>query len=240
MSRFRGREYIRGFVRDVIYDSDCGAYAGDYIAANAVMRAALPSANLSPEYKTCEEIDRIMGQESAGYGTLYVAEEYSTLAKYKNSKKYFADIFNLSSRNLADTIIVAPRPDCDFSGYRRIIWLDRPFSVPFASTEGKEVIICSDTDGTAPLKSLDCSREGLLSVFAYLAANAGNIEGATAEEVAFSSKLPFAAGQLLFALKVFEELGLISFDDMHLVVYRGVKTDLKNSALYSAVAQLSA
>lgn len=45
---------------------------------------------------------------------------------------------------------------------------------------------------------------------------------------------------MLFALKVFEELGLISFDDMHLVVYRGVKTDLKNSALYSAVAQLSA
>lgn len=240
VSRFRGREYIRGFVRDVIYDSDCGAYAGDYIAANAVMRAALPSANLSPEYKTREEIDRIMGQESAGYGTLYVAEEYSTLAKYKNSKKYFADIFNLSSRNLADTIIVAPRPDCDFSGYRRIIWLDKPFNVPFASTEGKEVIICSDEDGAVSLKSLDCSREGLLSVFAYLAANAGNIEGATAEEVAFSSKLPFAAGQLLFALKVFEELGLISFDDMHLVVYRGVKTDLKNSALYSAVAQLSA
>ena len=237
ISRFRGREYIRGFVRDVIYSSDCGACAGDYIAANAVLRAAGEEVACTVTCKTRAEIDKMM-EEGVGYGTLYIAEDYATLSKYANSGKFFADIFNLSAKSLADTILIAPRADCDLSGYRRIVWLDKPLKITFASAAGKEVVVCSDTDGLGPLRSLDSSRQGLLKIFAWLSSNAGQVEGASAEEVAFSAGNQFGVAQMLFALRVFEQLSLISFEEDRLTIYRGVKTDLKNSPLYNAVAGL--
>lgn len=239
VSRFRGREYVRGFVRDVIYSSESGGYAGEYIAANAVMRAALPQVSCSPVYKTAAEIDKIMEEDDGGYGTLYIAEDYATLSKYKNAGRFFADTFNLSAKSLINTVLVAPRPDCDFSGYRRIIWLDKPLKITFPSAEGKEVIICSDIDGCAPLAGIESSRESLLKIFAFLSANSGSIEGVNAEEAAFGLKTNCRVSELLFAIKVFEELGLVSFAEGRLVIYRGIKTDLKNSALYNTVANLN-
>lgn len=239
VSRFRGREYVRGFVRDVIYSSESGGYAGEYIAANAVMRAALPQVSCSPVYKTAAEIDKIMEEDDGGYGTLYIAEDYATLSKYKNAGRFFADTFNLSAKSLINTVLVAPRPDCDFSGYRRIIWLDKPLKITFPLAEGKEVIICSDIDGCAPLAGIESSRESLLKIFAFLSANSGSIEGVNAEEAAFGLKTNCRVSELLFAIKVFEELGLVSFAEGRLVIYRGIKTDLKNSALYNTVANLN-
>lgn len=239
VSRFRGREYVRGFVRDVIYSSESGGYAGEYIAANAVMSAALPQVSCSPVYKTAAEIDKIMEEDDGGYGTLYIAEDYATLSKYKNAGRFFADTFNLSAKSLINTVLVAPRPDCDFSGYRRIIWLDKPLKITFPSAEGKEVIICSDIDGCAPLAGIESSRESLLKIFAFLSANSGSIEGVNAEEAAFGLKTNCRVCQLLFAIKVFEELGLVSFAEGRLVIYRGIKTDLKNSSLYNTVANLN-
>ena len=42
--------------------------------------------------------------------------------------------------------------------------------------------------------------------------------------------------QALFALKVFEQLGLISFEGGKLTVYRGVRTELSNSPLYRLIS----
>ncbi len=238
ISRFKGREYVRGFVRDVIYRPDCGAYAADCIAANSVLRACLAEADCSPVCRTGAEIDALMAQEDGGYGTLYIAEDYATLKKYKNSARFPVDIFNLSARNLADVILVAPRPDCDFSGFRRVVWLDAPLKITFPSLAGKEVIVCSNIAGTAPLASIDCSRGRMAEIFSYLAANAGTLEGTCAEEVAMLADCPYKRGELVFALKVFEQLGLCGFSP-RFVVYRGIKTDLKNSVLYRAALSLA-
>ncbi len=238
VSRFRGKEYVRGFVRDVVYGRDSGAQAAEFIAANAVLRAAAEAADCSPSYMTCAEIDGIMGQ-GGGYGTLYIAGEYSTLARYKNAPLYSVDLFTLSSRNLADCILIAPSPACDFSGFRRIIWLDRPCGITFHAA-GSEVIVCSDIDGESSLLALDSSRSHMLEIFAYISANAGALAGADAEEAALMNYTPFSAGELMFALKVFEELSLITFGTGRLEVCRGVKTDLNNSRLYRRVQSLKA
>lgn len=238
ISRFRGREYVRGFVRDVIYAADSGRYAEEFISANAVLRAALPPVPCEHVFKTSAEIGDMMEREGSGYGTLYIAESYATLQKYAGASKLFADIFNLSARNLANTVLVAPRPDCDFSGYRRIVWLDRPLKITFPSVSGKEVIVCSDISGLGPLAEIDSSRGHMAKIYSHIAANVASLEGASAEEAAFSAHTPFKVSELLFALNVFEELGIISFSDGRLVVYRGIKTELKNSPLYNAVADI--
>ena len=54
------------------------------------------------------------------------------------------------------------------------------------------------------------------------------------------TNLPPVHGSLSrnFALNVFEELGLVEFSEGKLVVYRGVKADLKNSAIYRKILAL--
>ena len=101
------------------------------------------------------------------------------------------------------------------------------------------MFICSDISGLSPLKAIDSSREHLLKIFSFISSNSGSLEGATAEEVAFSARSPYSAAELVFALRVFEELGLISFAEGRLVVYRGIKTDLKNSALYNVMSDIN-
>ena len=67
------------------------------------------------------------------------------------------------------------------------------------------------------------------------------LTGDTAEEVAIGCKsLGFPFSQFVFALHVFEELGLVAYGDGRLIVYRGVKADLANSKLYAAVKAAAA
>ena len=102
--------------------------------------------------------------------------------------------------------------------------------------EGVEIA----ADATVPeyLRGLSCKREELLKLFATLAANENGIEGACAEEVAKNNNLGFSQAQVYFALKVFLQLALVSFADGRLKIMRGVKSDLKNSAIYNAVMKM--
>ena len=63
--------------------------------------------------------------------------------------------------------------------------------------------------------------------------------GADAEQTAIlSNGLGFSVEECMFALAVFEELGLIAYENERLIVYRGVHADLNDSALYRKVAAL--
>ena len=50
--------------------------------------------------------------------------------------------------------------------------------------------------------------------------------------------LGFSAEEFIFALAVFEELGLVSLEEGRLRVFRGKKTELTNSKTYNAVLRL--
>ena len=59
------------------------------------------------------------------------------------------------------------------------------------------------------------------------------------EELAVSCDgLGFDKREFIFALNVFEELGLVSFGDGKLTVYRGVKAELNDSSIYRKVCLL--
>jgi len=52
------------------------------------------------------------------------------------------------------------------------------------------------------------------------------------------ASLGFDEKQFIFALRVFEELGLVAFAEGRLIVYRGVKAELNDSATYRKVCAL--
>ncbi len=237
ISTFRGREYVKGFVRDVIPCKTAGSYAPDEIAANNIITLAAPKCNCTVKKMTASEIDGEIAE--AGWGTVYIVNDYETLARYQNAAKLPAELFTLSSSNLADTVLISPQANTDLSGYKKAVFLDCPPSgVRIQSLEGKEVVICSDIRGNNFLKGLPCKREELLKIFAYVSANAGNLEGCDSYEVALKCG-GYKLSHFVFALEVFRQLSLISFEGGKLNVFRGVKTELTNSELYNVACSVN-
>lgn len=234
VSSFRGREYVKGYVRDVITQRDAGRYCTEEIEVNNILTLACPKVSVGVTSKTAEEIDEILGGDCA-YGTLYIASEYSALSRYKNIDKYPVELFALSSGNLADTVLVSPSADADLSGYKRVIFLDgSPVCARIASLEGKDLIICSDVSGYNFIKKLNTSREELLRSFGMLVTNSSILQSGDISEIARRARLGSAV-QTAFALEVFKQLSLIGCEDGKLFIKRGVKTDLTNSELYNLV-----
>lgn len=237
VSTFKGREYVKGFIRDVIYYKESGAFALSQITMNNLSVAALPSIPCNIQEISVEKIENLMNE--CDYGTAFIAQEYSTLAQYRAIDALDINLFTLSSKSLANVVLVSPQADCDLSGFSRIVWLDKPATVSLPALEGKTVQICTQIDGTQSLKSLSCDRVALLSVFREVSSNAFNFDGSSAEEVAEKNAFGVSPEQALFALKVFEQLNLISFKNGKLTVYRGVKTDLSLSPLYNLISNLN-
>ena len=238
LSTFRGKEYVKGFVRDVVYYRESAAFALPQIAQNNLELASLPAVNCKLNQITKEEVEEALAN-CGYYGTLFVAFNYATLSKYRGTERLEVNLFTLSNKNVASCILVSPQADCDLSGYSRIVLLDRPSVLTLPSLEGKEADICPDYSGFEGLKELSTERTVLLGTFKILSANSFNIEGSTAAEAAERNSLASSPLQAQFALKVFEQLSLISFEGGRLTVYRGIKTDLSNSPLYNLVKGLT-
>lgn len=238
VSSFRGKEYVKGFVRDVIYDKSAAKFAQNEIALNALSLLSLPETECNKVEISRAEVNEIL-QNGGAFGTVFIAFDFNTLALYNTESVNF-DLFTLSAKNSATTVLLSPVSDVDLSGFKRVVFLDNPVGVRLASLTGKTVEICGGQTRPRFINNLSCERDELLKVFAYLSANANILEGATAEEVVQKSDCDFEKLQLLFALKVFEQLSLISFADGRLSVCRGVKTDLSNSVLYNTVKKLQA
>ncbi len=236
ISTFKGREQIKGYLRDVVYQPESCAFATESINMNALSLAALPETECKKIAVTADKA-RKMFDARTEYGTAFVVSDPATLKKYKCADCE-VNIFTLSAGSLADVVILSPQPDCDLSEYENIVFLDDPKRITLPSLKGKTVYVCTETDGTAALKTLDTDREALASVFRQVSAAGFGLGGSSAEAVASEYSFGVPKVQALFALKVFEELGIISFSDGRVTVRRGIKTSLNSSALYNFICSL--
>ena len=237
ISKFRGREYVKGYVRDIICARDAGAACGEEIAVNNLLTLACKRVDCAAEYATAEEIDNSVNPYG-GFGTVYIANDYDTLSRFKNLQGLNVELFSLLSGNLADTVLLSPQSDVDLSGFARVVFLEpQPFGIRIASLAGKKVIICSGNEGYNFIKNLPADRQELLGIFSAVAANSEHIEGADSAEIALKGKLGFTACETAFALEVFRQLSLISYENGRLAVSRGIKTELTNSELYNTVKE---
>lgn len=233
---FKGREQISGYLRDVVYSPADSLADRESVELNAVLLA-------SGEKTDCKKVSISHAQaqqalDNCGeYGTVFLAYNPDTLKKYDRANRE-VNLFALSAGNLASVILLSPLPECDLSGYEKVILLDDPGCINLPSLAGKTVCVCTDDDGATALRSLTTDREALVSVFKYVSANFFNISGDSLEEIAQSIDAGADAKQTLFALKVFEELGLITHKGGKITVIRGEKTQLTNSALYNYIDSL--
>ena len=241
ISKFKGREYVKGYVRDLIYDGKTGRRAAESIFANAIARSYATKIDVDMVGCNTQKIQELIAQKDkeCPYGLCLIASDRRTLRFYENLEKFGCDLFYPSSRNLANALIVSPAPDADLSGFKDVIFLDTPADFNVQSLQGKQVYVNEDVCGYKMFEGLDTARESLLEIFSALRREITSLSGATAEELAISCDgLGFDLREFIFALSVFEELGLISFDDGKFTVYRGVKAELTDSSIYRKICNL--
>ncbi len=229
VSTFRGKEYIKGFVRDLIYDSSSLQLASDEIAIGGI-NALSNGLNQPVESISKLEIEQLMAR--GGIGTLFVCWQFSTINKFENASNLNVDIFNPSAKSNLTQILLAPDSDADLSGYKRIIYLDGNESFVnrnFASKLYDEALVPDY------INKLTCERQALVNIFMGISANCGNFNGCDAAETAIINSWNYEKPLVYFAIKVFEQLGIISYANGKLEIVRGVKSKLENSALYNAV-----
>ncbi len=235
LSRFRGKEYLKGFVRAVLPagggDASPEAFENMLLALRGTPCAATA---------TTEELDAYIAAARAdcAYGLCAVFYEKDTLAAFPSLAGVPADVFRLSSGNTENVILYAPDAGCDLTAFRDVVFLDRPPAVN-VRTGNAHLLVNGSLSGWRSLLLLSAAREDLLGVFAALRMHGGSVTGSTYAEAAKSCDgLGFDTRQFIFALAVFEELGLVSLTDGRLHVFRGKHTELTNSAVYNAVRRL--
>ena len=241
LSKFRGREYIKGYVRDLLYDGRTGRSTAESIFANSIARFYAPAVDVEPIEMGTEEIKALIQQKQAEcpYGLCLLASDRRTLRFYEELEGLSCDLFYPSSRNLANALVVSPAADADLSGFRDFIFLDTPSDFHLDALRGRQVFVNRDICGYKMFEKLDVARESLLEIFSALRREVNSLCGDTVEELAIACDgLGFDKREFIFALNVFEELGLVAFGDGRLTVYRGVKAELTDSSIYRKVCLL--
>ncbi len=241
VSQFKGREYVKGFIRNLLYDGRTGRLVSESIFSNAVARFYAPEIGAKIQYLSTSEIKELIAQKRAecAYGLCMIASDRRTLKAYDELEGFACDLFYPSSRNLSNELIVSPAADADLSGFKDIVFLDAPSDFNIASLEGKTLYVNGDICGYKMFERLDTGREVLLDIFSALRREVNSLSGGTAEELAFACDgLGFDRREFIFALNVFEELGLVAFDEGKLTVYRGVKAELTSSSIYRKICDI--
>ncbi len=234
LSRFKGKEYLKGYVRAAIAE---GRQGGEEEAFESILLSA-ENRPLQAEKRSAAEIDAFLEESIAAcaYGLCAVFHDRATLARYPALNGMPVDVFRPSSGSAANILLYAPEAGCDLAAYRDIVYLDAPPAAN-ALTGKARVLVCGELTGYRALLSLDPSRDTLLRIFARI--RNSSLEGDTYAELARSAGCTGGEfHQTVFALAVFEELGLVARENGRLRVFRGVKTELTQSALYNAVVRL--
>ncbi|MBQ8394639.1 MAG: single-stranded-DNA-specific exonuclease RecJ [Clostridia bacterium] len=241
LSKFKGREYIKGYVKDLLYDGRTGRGAAESIFANAISRFDAGKADVDPIALTMEETKALIRRKHAEcpYGLCLIASDRRTLRFYEDLEPFGCDLFYPSSRNLANALVISPAPDAELSGFRDFIFLDTPSDYNVTALAGRRVYVNSEICGYKMFEGINVARESLLEIFSALRREVNSLCGETAEELAFAcDALGFDKREFIFALNVFQELGLVAFGDGRLTVYRGVKAELADSSIYRKVCLL--
>ena len=241
LSKFKGREYIKGYVKDLLYDGRTGRGAAESIFANAISRFDAGKADVDPIALTMEETKALIRRKHAECpsGLCLLASDRRTLRFYEDLEPFGCDLFYPSSRNLANALVISPAPDAELSGFRDFIFLDTPSDYNVTALAGRRVYVNSEICGYKMFEGINVARESLLEIFSALRREVNSLCGETAEELAFAcDALGFDKREFIFALNVFQELGLVAFGDGRLTVYRGVKAELADSSIYRKVCLL--
>lgn len=233
VSRFRGNESVRGIVRDVVFGGEGGGRTALQCLQNSLRRLCGEAAAFTAVAEGEEALAaRISAARAAcPYGLLLLCEGEVPAAFAGCTQGLRRDLFRPSAGNIGNAVLVSPAPDADVALYRDVVFLDAPACPQIAALAGKTVYVNEAADGRAAWAGLDVSHAAMAE--AYRAARRG-LRGEDSVSAALSGGHAIAPAQMVFALEVFEELGLVHYAG-GVTGTRGGKTELDRSKIYGEV-----
>ena len=237
VSRFKGKESVRGLVKEML----CGTAGGEstklYKFRNNLLRLTQPEVAVTEEKKTSEEIcAQIVKMRSAcNYGLLLVCSEEVPPQFAQAVEGLETDLFHLSSQNVGNAVLLSPSADAAVSLYRDVIFLDHPADFHLKELAGKKIVVNREICGYNDIAALETSRAVMGEIYRELRSG---VQCEDSVDYALAAGLKFLPEQVIFALEVFIELGFFHFERGRLVAVHGKKSELKFSKLYCAVCAL--
>ncbi len=239
LSRYRGRESLKGFIRDVVYDGMSGSDV-DLDGFESFL-GTLQGPVRRAEKRTTEELNGLIAEKiaSCAYGLCAIAQERETLERFPALKELPKEIFRLSSGSVRNAVLIAPDRDCDLSAFRDIVFLETPATIAQA-TGNARLYANGDICGWKQLSGIGLDRGSMAEVFTALRAAEGQAAGENLAETArMLGGLGFDPYRMTFALAVFSELGLIDCSAGRIRIVRGKRTELTRSSVYSSALALT-
>lgn len=253
VSEFRGKQYVKGFIRDFAYDGRSGGDTDFSALSSAIDGFYFSSASHekegneeekrnAPEALSGEEVRDLIEKKrkESDWGLCLLASDSSVLKAYPYLADMPCELFYPSSRNVGNVLILSPFADTDLSGFETIVYLDTPVAFAGAYGEGKKTYYNREVNGKRLFEGLNAERGELVKMFTALKNNAGVLQGENARALTEKcGAFGMDRNEFLFAARVFEELGILDFSFGAPTLYRGAKTDLSKSALYETVRKLT-
>lgn len=236
VSRYRGEEYVRGIVKDMICGQKQGEISRRYIFRNNLLRLAAEEADVSPVRMTAAEIGAEVMRRRAecSYGLLLIASEKVPQELEACAAGLDIDLFTLASSNVGNAVLISPAADAELAYYREVVFLDAPADFNVRGLEGKKVLVNSEICGYNSIAELETSRETLGEIYREMR----KVPSAE-DSVALAQMLPaYPAEEVVFAAEVFAELGLVRFEGGKPSFPKGKRAELGQSAIYRAVCAL--
>ena len=227
VSVFNGRESLKGHVKDII--SVCKK--SDSVES-AILNAQLDLINQKGEY---QEINTTQAEEILSrakkdiYGTLFIVNNFKTLEKLNGVASFNKSVLIASKKGNINLITLGSNGYIP-NGYKTVVYLDKPLSV--IETDAR-VYVNTEINGfdTAGL-SVDRAELGKV----YMAVKNRQQGFLNVTEIAKESGINVR--QVVLALRVFIELGLIIPQSGRYKAVVGIKRDLEDSSIYKLIKRI--
>lgn len=234
VSVFNRQESLKGYVKDVEYvvTQTLGAKLCGF------RTSLLTALNDNDDYLyiSGEMTEKVVTETlSDNYGTIYACYNVDTLDKFPQLIGLDRYLYATSGRNLVNNVVVAL---CDepFSGYKKIVYLDRPLGKVNDFKDVTETFI-NRNEFAFPYQKLDLTKSTFTEIFRrlvkYNRAPANN-----SIDFVKNCDIGYDKFQTIFVLEVFIELGIFTFSRGELRYNKNVKSSLDASKIYSEVEKL--
>jgi len=233
LSVYNGREYIKGYVKD-IESEYCGSEKEKlYIFRNNIIQT-LNDSSLDYVFNNTEEINNKIKENINGYGCCFVLNDIENLRYFKEAENLRQEIYTPVLKNLSNILLISP-VKTDLSGYNEVVFLDKPLASTIIFN--KKIIVNNELLGYNFINRIETGRERMLEIYSFIK-NSQTKEGCNSIELFFNTNPPYPCEEFIFAAEVFLQLNLISFVGESVIINRNVKSDLNNSKLYAKVNEI--
>lgn len=227
ISIFNGRESLKGYVKEIV--TVC---TDNKSVESAVLSAQLDAINDNGSYQPINSAQAECLLEKAKkdiYGTLFIVSDFQTFDKFKLTQSFNKSVLVASKKGNINLVTLGTDGFIP-QGYDTVVYLDKPLSV--VKTHAT-VYVNEEIDGFSKV-GLSADRAELGKV--YLAVRNRPQGYLSASEI--SEDTGVNVRQVVFALRVFIELGLIIPQGGRYKAVLGIKRDLADSSVYRSIKRI--